>query len=210
MSYYESQSDKFAINARLLKNELQNGALLIDVRYINSIIETGSIPNAIFIGIQGNIESWSHFLIENKSSNIYFLKEENTDFLELKYRFHRAGFNNIHGYLKDGIKAWIQEGFEIEPYKAIHPQDFINNFDSIDVNLILDVRSEREYENQHINGSQNIPLEKLHQFTNSLTADKEYYIICAGGYRSLIAASILKQNSIFKTIDIYGGIKNFP
>lgn len=210
MSNTESQCDNIAIKARQLKTELENGALLVDVRFINSIFKTGSIPKAIFIGIQGNLESWSYYLIENKSIKIYLLKEESSDYQDIKQRFERAGFFNVQGYLKGGIHAWLQEGFETEPYHAIHPKDFVNNFTSIDSELIIDVRSEGEYANQHIVGSQNIPLENLHQFITKLKAENQFYIICAGGYRSIIAASILKQNNIFKTVDVYGGIKNFP
>lgn len=210
MSYHESQSENFAINTTLLRVEMKSGALLIDVRFINSILETGSIPDASFIGIQGNLEGWADILIENKSINIYILKEEVSDFIEIKYRFQRAGFKNVLGYLERGINGWIEEGHETVPYKAIHPRDFINKFESINQNLIIDVRSEREYENQHIVGSRNIPLEKIGQFISTLSTDNEYYMICAGGYRSILAASILKQHNICNTIDVYGGIKNFP
>lgn len=210
MNYTESHCDNFAIKARQLKTELENGALLIDVRFINSILKTGSIPKAIFIGVQGNLESWSYYLIENKSVKIFLLKEETSDYQELKQRFEHAGFYNVQGFLEGGIDAWSLEGFETEPYHAINPKDFVNNFNTINPELIIDVRSVREYANQHIVGSQNIPLENLHQFITKLKAENQFYIICAGGYRSIIAASILKQNSIFKTVDVYGGIKNFP
>lgn len=210
MSYDESLSENFAINATALKVAMESGALLVDVRFTNSILETGSVPDAFFIGIQGNLEGWAHVLINNKSVDIYILKEEASDFIEIKYRFQRAGFTNVLGYLNDGINEWIKEGYKTVPYNAIHPRDFVTNFESINHNLIIDVRSEREYENQHIVGSRNIPLDKLQQFITTLSADNEYYMICAGGYRSILAASILKQHHIYKTVDVYGGIKNFP
>jgi rhodanese-related sulfurtransferase len=209
MNKYKSQSDHEPISAQELKLKLDNGALIVDLRYINTILSTGSIPNSIFIGIQGNIESWAYYLIENKAEEIYLLIEAATDINEVVSTLSRIGFTNIKGYLKD-LEFWVEAGFKTESYNLILPNDFINKFEEIDPNLIIDVRTEREFENQHIVGSQNIPLNSLIQGAKSLNPDQQYYLICAGGYRSIIAASILKRLQISKTIDVYGGLKNFP
>jgi rhodanese-related sulfurtransferase len=197
------------ISAIDLKLKIDQNVLIIDTRFIASIFTTGSIPSSIFIGIQGNIEAWLHVLIQNKSQEIYLITEDKIDLNELTYRFNRAGFNNIKGYLDGGIEAWINEKFQIETYNFIHPTNFIQEVDNIDFQSIIDVRSEREFQHQHINGSKNIPLESILNNLYEFDSDNQYYIICQGGYRSIIAASILKRNSIHQTIDVYGGIKNF-
>ena len=209
MKTYQQQNKPFAIDAQLLFKELQNGALLLDVRYIHSVLTTGSIANALFIGVQGNLEGWAQVLINKKSTPIFLLKEDDSDFETLKNRLQQVGFERVMGFLAGGIDAWKAQGFAIEPYHAVHPAEFAHTFDSINSNSIIDVRTQREFEHQHLKGSRNIPLDQLHQFIKTLTNENPYYMICAGGYRSVIAASILKQNHICNTIDVYGGIKNF-
>lgn len=209
MIYNTSQSDIKPIGAKELKLKLNQNSLLIDIRYISSIFSLGSIPSALYIGIQGNMEWWAHLLITDKSADIYILAEENTDYNELYNRFQRVGFNNIKGYLEGGFESWVSEGFEIESYNFIHPSDFIQQFESIDKPSIIDVRTEKEFQNQYIDGSLNLPLDNLLNTISTLDINKQYYMLCQGGYRSIIAASILKRNMIHHTIDVYGGLKNF-
>ena len=197
------------ITASALKAKLAQNALVIDTRFITSIFNTGSIPKALFIGIQGNLERWSDELINDKSVEIYLIIEENTAMNELHLRFQRAGFTHIKGFLEGGIASWIQENYPIEPYHLIHPPHFIQEIDHINLQQVIDVRTEREFQHQHIKGSENIPLENLIHYLDYFNLENQYYIICQGGYRSIIAASILKRNGIHQTIDIYGGLKNF-
>jgi rhodanese-related sulfurtransferase len=197
------------ITASALKEKLEQNALVIDTRFIASILNTGSIPNAIFIGMQGNLERWTFELISDKSAEIYLITEENTDINELCLRFQRAGITNISGFLTDGIESWIQENYPIEPYHLIHPTDFIQEIEHINLQNVIDVRTEREFQQQHIKESKNIPLDSILNNLAEFNLENQYYIICQGGYRSIIAASILKRNGIHQTIDIYGGIKNF-
>ncbi|MDP2088692.1 MAG: rhodanese-like domain-containing protein [Flavobacteriaceae bacterium] len=197
------------ITATALKAKLEQNALIIDTRFIASIFNMGSIPTAIFIGMQGNLERWSYELINDKSSEIYLITEENTDINELYLRFQRAGFTHIKGCLNGGINSWIQENFPIEPYRLIHPTNFIQEIEHINLQNVIDVRTEKEFQNQHIKGSKNIPLDSILNNLAEFNSDNPYYIICQGGYRSIIAASILKRNGIHQTIDIYGGLKNF-
>lgn len=197
------------ITAAALKAKLEQNALVIDTRFIASIFNTGSIPTAIFIGMQGNLERWSFELIYDKLAEIYLIIEENIDINELHQRFQRAGFTNIKAYLKGGMKSWIDENFPVEPYQLIHPIDFIQEIDHINLQNVIDVRTEREFQQQHIKDSVHIPLENLAHYLDEFNTENQYYIICQGGYRSVIAASILKKNGIHQTIDIYGGLKNF-
>lgn len=197
------------ISAKDLKLKINQNCLIVDTRFIHSIFQTGSIPDAIFIGVQGKLEYWSQILIQDKSTEIYLITEENIDVNELHLRFLQAGFNKVKGFLNGGMEAWKIEGFLIEPYYVIHPKEFIKQLDSIDFQTIIDVRTEQEFQYQYIEGSQNIPLEILHQQSNNLDSKSNYYMLCLGGYRSVLAASILKRKGIKNTIDIYGGLKNF-
>lgn len=197
------------ISATNLKVKLAQNVLIIDTRFINSIFNTGSIPTAIFIGMQGNLEKWTDELIHDKTAEIYLITEDHADINELYLRFQRVGFTNICGFLEGGINSWIQENYPIEPYHLIEPNNFIQEINSIAMESVVDVRTEKEYQNQHIKGSKNWTLDSLLNNIAEFNPENQYYIICQGGYRSIIAASILKRNGIHQTIDVYGGLNNF-
>lgn len=109
-------SDVLPISAIDLKEKLAQKVLIIDTRFINSIFNTGSIPNALFIGMQGNLEKWASILIPDKTIEIYLIAENHIDLNELFFRFKRIGFTQIGGYLEGGFDRWIQEKYPIEPY----------------------------------------------------------------------------------------------
>ena len=119
-------------------------------------------------------------------------------------RLSRVGFDNIKGYLKGGIKSWIELKKQTNSIENIKAQDFMSLNSKFDIN-ILDVRSQNEYLSGSVDGSLNIPLINLTDNLDKLNSNKRSYIYCKGGYRSMIASSILNSKGINDITNIIGG-----
>ena len=122
-------------------------------------------------------------------------------------RLSRVGFDQTIGFLKGGFSTWIESGKEIDSLNSISAEQFekeIRNKDS----FIYDVRKISEYETSRVNFSVNTPLGEINNYLNDFPEDKDFYIHCAGGYRSVIAASILKSRGIHNLIDVKGGFQS--
>ncbi|MDA9084539.1 rhodanese-like domain-containing protein, partial [Flavobacteriaceae bacterium] len=122
-------------------------------------------------------------------------------------RLSRVGFDNIKGYLDGGIKSWIESNKKTSSIENIKAQDFISLNSKFDLD-ILDVRSQNEYINGSVNGSLNIPLVNLTNNLIKVNSNSRSYIYCKGGYRSMIASSILYSNGIKNISNIIGGYDN--
>lgn len=176
-------------------------ALILDVRKPQEFAKE-HIPNSIFIGIDGQFAPWVGALITDLKQPIILVttlgREE-----EVVMRLSRVGYDNCLGYVDGGIEGWKKAGKEISTIKSISADEFAS---CINPSLnILDVRKPGEYEAQHIKDVPNKPLDFINEWTSSLDKNKEYYIHCAGGYRSMIAASVLKARGFDKLVDIAGG-----
>lgn len=186
----------------LLANE--TGALILDTRDAH-VFAKGFIPNAINIGIEGSFAPWVGALIPSISQPLLLLTDDGRE-EEVVTRLARVGFDNTLGYLKNGIKAWLQAGKEIDTVESVPAAEFAERFKTQKLRVI-DVRKPDEFQAQHIQGSQNVPLDFLNEHLNEIPKDSEVYLHCAGGYRSMIAASILKARGWHHVIDIIGGYK---
>jgi rhodanese-related sulfurtransferase len=119
-------------------------------------------------------------------------------------RLARVGYDHTVGYLAGGMAAWEQAGKPVEQVLSVSAVDFEN--DHWNLNLcVIDIRRPGEYETAHIADVPNKPLDYINDWITSLDRDKTYYIHCAGGYRSMIAASIMKARGFRDVIDIAGG-----
>jgi rhodanese-related sulfurtransferase len=116
----------------------------------------------------------------------------------------RVGYDNSIGYLKGGFEAWQQCGKQTAKINSITAQEFATRLKAAPLN-ILDVRRPGEYEAQHIENVESRPLDFIKEWQGSVPKEKEQYIHCAGGYRSMIAASILKRNGFNNLVDVAGG-----
>lgn len=177
-------------------------ALVLDVRPQSDFIK-GHIPNSIFIGLNGQFAPWVGALITDIKQPILLVvpkgKEE-----EAVTRLSRVGYDNTLGYLEGGMEAWTAAGKEIETLESISAEEFANR--SKDSNLkVLDVRKDGEYKSMHLENAQHFALDFINNQMNEVDRTNTYYIHCAGGYRSVIAASILKARGFNKLIDIAGG-----
>ncbi len=179
----------------------EDDVLILDVRKPQEFAQE-HIPNSIFIGIDGQFAPWVGALITDLKQKIVLVAPQGRE-EEVVMRLSRVGYDNCLGYLKGGIEAWKNAGKEIASIKSVSAEEFagkINNGISI-----LDVRKPGEYDNQHIKNVPNKPLDFINEWTDTIDKNKEYHIHCAGGYRSMIAASILKSRGFEKLMDIAGG-----
>lgn len=177
------------------------GALVLDTRKPDAFAK-GYIPNSIFIGIDGGFAPWVGALITDIQQPILIVADEGRE-AEVVQRLARVGYDNSIGYLKGGFAAWQQAGKETDSIESIQASEFASriNGDS----HILDVRKPGEHNPEHVSGAVNMPLDNINTQMHVLDKDKHYYIHCAGGYRSMIYASILKSRGFDNLTDVAGG-----
>ena len=185
--------------------ELVKDIILLDVRTENAFSES-HIPGSIFIGLDGRFAPWVGELLEDIEKPIILLAPEGRE-EEAITRLSRVGFDNIKGYLKGGIKSWIESNKETNSIENIKAEDFVSLNSKFDLD-ILDVRSQNENLNGSVNGSLNIPLINLSENIMKVKSNSKTYIYCKGGYRSMIASSILNSNGIKNITNIIGGYDN--
>ena len=177
-------------------------AMVLDVRTQSDFVE-GHIPNSIFIGLNGQFAPWVGALITDlKQPLILVVPEGKSE--EAVTRLSRVGYDNTLGYLEGGIDAWQAAGKEVSTLESISAETLSNTVKSESLN-ILDVRNNGEHEASHLENAQHFALDAINQNMNQIDSKKIYHIHCAGGYRSVIAASILKARGFNNLVDIDGG-----
>ncbi|MFY8165119.1 MAG: rhodanese-like domain-containing protein, partial [Sediminibacterium sp.] len=183
----------------------ETSALILDTRAAQTFAK-GFIPNSINIGVDGSFAPWVGAMIPDIKQEILLITEEGRE-EEVITRLARVGYDYTIGYLKGGIEAWKKAGKELDQITSISV-DELAALKAADTNLsILDVRKASEYRSEHIKGVHNIPLDFINETMSSIEKDKTYYVHCAGGYRSMIFASILKARGYDHLIDVKGGFK---
>ena len=177
-------------------------ALVLDVRTQSDFIK-GHIPNSIFIGLNGGFAPWVGALITDIKQPIGLVVPEGKS-EEAVTRLSRVGYDNTLGYLKGGIEAWKACGKDIETLESISAETFADISKTSDIN-VLDVRKDGEYNSMHLENAQHFSLDFINDNMNAIANNNTYYVHCAGGYRSVIAISILKARGFNNLIDIAGG-----
>ncbi len=204
---YDNIDEVMKRNMKLLspeevKKEIINGALILDTRNPESF-EKGFIKGAINIGLNGTYAVWIGTLVDI-TQPLVFVTEEGKEH-ESILRAARVGYENVKGYLKDGINAWVNSGNSIDKIKSITPKEFASQIKSGKEN-ILDVRRPGEFDSSHVKNAKHLELASFPKNLNSLDKNKTYLIYCASGNRSVTAASILKAKGFEKVMNVYGGI----
>lgn len=184
-------------------NELRQDTLIVDLR-IPDLMERGFIPGSINIGVNGDWQNKIQELIEKDRSLILLCPD--TDYPKWYSEITALGYSAIKGILEGGITAWLDAGFSYDMIISITPEEFWMDYGFLRENeKVVDVRTEEEYKAGSLPDALHIPLsnlwEELHQFNPQNT----YYLFCSGGYRSIIATSILKMNGIPLVKNVYGG-----
>lgn len=179
------------------------GAVILDTRD-PQVFAKGFIPSSVNIGLNGQFAPWVGALITDLKQALLLIVEDGKE-EEAITRLSRVGYDNTIGYLKGGIAAWEASGKDIDIITSISAEAFedIVNADP-DVNA-LDVRKPGEYEAEHLENTLARPLDYINEWTKEIDTKQTYYIHCAGGYRSMIAASILKARGVDHVVDIEGG-----
>jgi len=183
------------------KNAVQSGALILDSRNADDF-EKGFISGSMNIGLNGQYAIWAGTLIDIKQPLVIVADKGKES--ESILRLARVGYENVAGYLEGGIENWKQNGNTVDLISSVTPQvfaDVVNNNQT----TVLDVRKPSEYEGGHVKEADNIELAQLNASISSLDKNKTYHIHCAGGYRSMIAASIMKANGFNNIVNVYGG-----
>ena len=181
----------------------ETGALVLDTRKPETFA-AGFIPNAINIGIDGSFAPWVGALIPDVQQPILFIAEEGRE-EEVVTRLARVGYDNTLGYLQGGINAWKEAGKETDTIKSISAAEFAADFAKDNGIKVVDVRKPGEFQAEHLETAQHAPLDYLNDYLAELPKEEEMYIHCAGGYRSMIAASILKARGFDNVINVEGG-----
>ena len=180
------------------------GALILDVRHQNDFV-LGHIPQSIFIGIDGGFAPWVGALIADIKQPILIVAPQGRE-EETVTRLSRVGFDNTLGYLEGSFAAWKANGKEYDSISGVNAEALelaIKNEDAV----VFDVRKEGEFLSEHIQGAHHAPLDYLNDHLNDFPEQGAFYVHCAGGYRSVIAASLLKKRGIHNLIDVKGGFK---
>ncbi|WP_417871704.1 MBL fold metallo-hydrolase [Winogradskyella sp.] len=177
-------------------------ALVLDVRPQSDFIK-GHIPNSIFIGLNGQFAPWVGALITDIKQPVLLVVPEGKS-EEAVTRLSRVGYDNTLGYLKGGLEAWKTSGKDIDTLESISAEEFSKRAKADNLN-ILDVRKDGEYKSMHLENAQHFALDYINNQMDQIAKDKTYYVHCAGGYRSVIAASILKARGYHNLVDIAGG-----
>jgi len=179
----------------------KKNVIILDVRHQTEFVK-GFIPDSIFIGIDGGFAPWVGAIIKTVETPIILVCDEDK-LQETATRLSRVGFDNILGHLQGGINAWdinnlhTIESVSAEKLACIYKQDNTIN--------IIDVRKASEYNSQHISGAELTPLISMDKQYDKFTNSNKNFMHCAGGYRSVIAGSLLKKQGINNIINVEGG-----
>lgn len=180
------------------------GALVLDTRSSEDFSKA-HIPNSIFIGMDGSFAPWVGALITDLQQPIVFVADEGKE-EEVVTRLSRVGYDNTLGFLKGGMKAWQAAGKETDHVTSVPATEFAEDFKSSGLK-VLDVRKPGEFSAEHVEDAISFPLDYINDHMDELNSESTYHVHCLGGYRSMIAASILKSRGYHKVVDVAGGYR---
>jgi len=183
----------------------QEEALILDVRH-QSHFAKEHIPGSIFIGLNGSFAPWVGALITDIQQNILLVTPEGKE-EETVTRLARVGYDNTLGYLAGGIAAWQKVGKETDFVKSISPMAFAKSLQTDTDRKVIDVRKPTEYLAHQVIGATNFPLDYINKNMDKIDRTTPYFVHCAGGYRSMIATSILKARGVHDLVDVQDGFK---
>ncbi|MFN5983184.1 MAG: rhodanese-like domain-containing protein, partial [Fluviicola sp.] len=194
---------KKALNAEefeLVANE--TNALILDTRDPNEFSK-GFIPNSINIGLEGNFAMWVGELITDIKQEILLVTDPGKE-EEAIIRLSRVGYDHTIGFLNGGFETWKNTGKEIDTVERMTAQEVADSYTKDTV--LIDVRRKSEFDSEHVVDAYSIPLNEINQHLAEFPKDKDFILHCAGGYRSMIAASILKSRGYHNFKDVIGGM----
>ena len=180
----------------------ETGAIVLDVRHQDQFVK-GHIPQSVFVGIDGGFAPWVGVLLRNVNQPILLVTPKGRE-KETVIRLARVGFDNTLGYLEGGIESWVKAGKSIDTIQRVTANKLKKEIKKENL-AIFDVRKSSEFISEHIPYAENTPLDLIDKHMCEFPSQNPFYIHCAGGYRSVIAASILKSRGFHNLIDVQGG-----
>ena len=183
----------------LIANETD--AIILDVRHQSEFIK-GFIPQSIFIGIDGGFAPWVGALIKDIQQPILLVTPQGKE-ADTIIRLSRVGFDNVLGYLDGSFASWKKMDKEVDTLESVSVDVLEQKIN--ESALVFDVRKPGEFASEHIEIAESTPLDFLNNHISEFPKKKKFYVHCAGGYRSVIAASILKARGFHNVIDVSGG-----
>src|SRR5215203_684640 len=189
-----------------IKKAIAEEVLILDTRSKDVFIE-GLIPGSVFIGLEGRFAEWAGSLLPFDKPMI--IVSEIGKEKEAIIRLSRVGFSNVIGYIDGGFEAWKKSGEEIDMIINVEPDELAMDLPFDEKLVVLDVRKPTEFAEGHVKKAVSIPLEEMNNPVNlaDFEEDQNIYVHCQGGYRSVIASSILKRQGIHNIRNILGGYK---
>lgn len=181
----------------------ESGALVLDTRDAEAF-SRGFIPNSINIGLKGSFAQWVGEMVPDVKQPILLVTDPDKE-EEAITRLSRVGYDNTLGYLKGGFAAWKKAGREVETLGRITVADLEKAVKEGQAPLVIDVRKKSEFDSEHLIDAVNIPLNEINRHLAEIPRNKPFVLHCQGGYRSMIAASILKQRGWDHFTDLIGG-----
>jgi hydroxyacylglutathione hydrolase len=193
-----------ALSVEAFKNLAKEDVIILDTRHAN-IFTLGFVPNSIFIGLEGRYAEWAGSLLSFDKKIILVTESGKEE--ESVVRLSRVGFDNMVGYLDGGFEAWKNAGEKIDMIVDVEPDELIMDLPHDPNITVLDVRRETEFADGHLEDASNLPLSEMTDVTllAQFEETENIYVHCAGGYRSVIAASILKKEGIHNIRNVLGG-----
>ena len=183
----------------------ETGAIVLDVRHQSDFVK-GFVPRSIFIGLDGSFAPWVGALIADVKQPILLVTPKGRE-EEAITRLSRVGFDHAIGYLEGGFDAWKASGKEVDQIHSISAAEAIERVEKNNQD-VFDVRNTPEYLSEHLLSAETAPLDALNDHLSSFPSEGDFLVHCAGGYRSVIASSILKSRGIHNLIDVAGGFKS--
>jgi glyoxylase-like metal-dependent hydrolase (beta-lactamase superfamily II)/rhodanese-related sulfurtransferase len=177
--------------------------LILDVRSKEEFAKS-HIPGSVFIGLDGSFAPWAGSLIPDIKQEILLVTPSGKA-VEVITRLARVGYDNTIGYLEGTLEDWTNAGYEIDTIDSIPADEFAEQLSSDLGRQILDVRKPTEFLSQRVDDSSNFPLDYINNNMNKVDRSGKYFLYCRSGYRSMVAASILKSRGYHNVIDIEGG-----
>jgi rhodanese-related sulfurtransferase len=182
----------------------ETGALILDTRE-SSVFHLGFVPQSINIGLKGDFAPWVGSMIVDVKQPILLITEPGME-EEAVTRISRVGFDNLIGHLQGGFHSWVKAGKEVDTVNRITPAQFDTAFVK-GVSMVIDVRKESEYEAEHVEDAYSKPLAYINEWVKDINPEQHFFLHCAGGYRSMIAASILQARGFRNFSEVEGGFK---
>jgi rhodanese-related sulfurtransferase len=182
----------------------ETGALILDTRH-DTVFYKAFIPQSVNISLDGDFAPWVGALIKDVQQPLLLVTEPGRE-KETVTRLSRVGFDNVIGHLKGGIQSWIDAGKETDSINRISAEEFEKRF-KIGESLVIDVRKESEYAAEHIEEAYNKPLNYINTWIRDIEPKTHFFLHCQGGYRSMMAASILQARGYRNFTEIEGGFK---